>query len=157
MNESEQWYQNNLVQLNTLSRRDLAVAAYNAAIKAQQPPSTLHHGDREITEYELKASTTFENPQGFDFNNPDEKLNWYQYTHVALQELLNKDRVINIAEWLNTLGDEPCVIELSHGDVIDFSALSNEPDTGLKCDRALLAIVESNINTITIYEVIEHE
>ena len=157
MNESEQWYQNNLVQLNTLSRRDLAEAAYDAAIKNQQPPPTLFHGDREITKYELKASTTFENQHGFDLTEISQKQDLQEFTPAQLQEFLNTNQIINVGEWLNALCDEPCVIELSRGDIIDFSNLSHEPDTGLKCDRALLAIIETNINSITIYEVIEHE
>jgi len=155
MKSWEKWYNKNQKKLNTKSRKQLIELSWNAAIQSIKGKPTLFFNDREVKHYEQIVQLNFENKQGFQFKPQQDHNKDTKEQQQELQTKLNQTNIINIKDWVIASAETPCIIELSAGDVIDYSALSNDKESVSKCSYAFFAILEIEETNIEVCELIE--
>ena len=146
----QKWYRENGTRLSVASREDLALAAYTAGIEEMQEPETLLFNGKEITNYKTATVLTIQNNAGFDIDlsgNEDQEI-----SQESLQVKLNTTCSVDIVEWLQASKEKLCVLEISRGDVIDFSAVSTKEGV-TESERAFLAVLQADSKFILVTEI----
>lgn len=148
MNDFDRFYKENKLKLSVASREDLAKICWQAAIESTQEKPILTFNGEDINDYELAQILVVESPEAFNFSNEGLE----GLTQKELQEKLNTTCSVDLVEWVLASEQKPCVLELSSGNVVDWSTLSGQ-EGKTETERSFLAIVTADTNYVSILEI----
>lgn len=153
MSDFSIWSEQNKQDIVRASRNGLSEMSFNAGVSSVNRPKTLFFLGREITDFKLKEQVRLNKPTGFNFNFDRKE----EIDPMSLQILVNENGGIKLIDWIYYSQFEPCLIEFSNGDVIDYSDFAEEEGASTSTQKAFMAYVEFSNTHITIIEVFENK
>lgn len=150
MNKAQQWAKDNAQKIALVSREELFEIAFNAGAESEiQRPALDFHGQK-ITSYTTNIELVLKSEDGFNVPASEDEDN----SPELLQTLLSMESTVDIVDWINASTETPCVLELSQGDIVNYSELTNQPGASAQCARLMLAFVKYSKHSIEVIEVI---